>query len=100
MDSTQEFAGLLVKVRDGDEQAAADLVRLYEPEVRRFVRYRLSSPRMRRLLDSLDICQSVFGNFFARMRQGQFDLRHPRQLGQLLVTMAGNRLLDHARMQS
>jgi DNA-directed RNA polymerase specialized sigma24 family protein len=100
MDQNAEFADLLLKVRQGDAQAAADLVRLYEPEVRRFVRHRLNSPKMRRLLDSLDVCQSVFANFFARVGDGQFDLRHPLQLQQLLMTMAGNRLLDHVRQQT
>lgn len=99
MDEEPEFEDLLMKVRQGDAHAATELVKLYEPEVRRFVRYRLNSPKMRRLLDSLDVCQSVFANFFARVTEGQFDLKHPRQLQQLLMTMAGNRLLDHVRKQ-
>ena len=93
------FQQLLGRVRLGDETASAELVRLYEPEVRRFVRYRLNTPRLRRLLDSVDICQSVFANFFVRLTEGQFDLESPRHLQQLLMTMAGNKLLDHARRQ-
>ncbi len=93
------FGELLGRVRHGDESACADLVRLYEPEVRRFVRYRLNAPRLRRLLDSADICQSVFAKFFVRLAGGDFDLQSPRQLQRLLVTMAANKLLDHARRQ-
>jgi RNA polymerase sigma-70 factor (ECF subfamily) len=97
MGDEHSFEALLAQVRQGDEAASAELVRLYEPEVRRFVHYRLSSPRMRRLLDSVDICQSVFANFFVRVTGGQFDLQNPRQLQQLLMTMAGNKVLDHVR---
>jgi RNA polymerase sigma-70 factor (ECF subfamily) len=97
MEPDSEFQQLLDQVRCGDEQACAELLRHYEPEVQRFVRYRLNSPKLRRFLDSLDVCQSVFANFFVKAADGQFDLENPRQLQQLLFTMAGNRLLDHAR---
>jgi RNA polymerase sigma factor (sigma-70 family) len=100
MDNDQTFEALLERVRQGDESASTELVRLYEPEVRRFVRYRLHSPRMRRFLDSLDVCQSVFAKFFARVTEGQFALQSPRQLQQLLLKMASNKLLDHARKQA
>ncbi|HKI37299.1 MAG TPA: sigma-70 family RNA polymerase sigma factor [Gemmataceae bacterium] len=95
----ESFEDLLERVRRGDEDAATALVRRYEPEVRRFVRYRLNSPRMRRLLDSVDVCQSVFANFFVAVAEGRFDLHNSQQLRHLLMTMAGNKLLDHVRKQ-
>jgi RNA polymerase sigma factor (sigma-70 family) len=100
MDSDQSFENLLDRVRQGDEPASAELVRLYEAEVRRFVRYRMQGPRMRRLLDSLDVCQSVFAKFFACVGAGKFELHHPRQLQQLLLKFANNKLLDHYRKQA
>src|SRR5262245_39077124 len=96
----QSFRELLQRVRSGDSQAAAELVREYEPEIRRAVRLRLSENHLRRVLDSMDICQSVLANFFVRASAGQFDLERPEQLLALLVTMAHNRLLDHARRYS
>jgi hypothetical protein len=36
-----------------------------DPAIRRVVRVRLQDRQLRRLLDSMDICQSVLGNFFA-----------------------------------
>lgn len=93
------FQELIRRVRAGDEQAAADLVREYEPEIRREVRVRLTDPALRRIVDSMDICQSVLGNFFSRAALGQFDLGEPRQLLGLLVTMARNRVIDLARRQ-
>jgi RNA polymerase sigma-70 factor (ECF subfamily) len=90
---------LLGRLRAGDGDAAAELVRRYEPEVRRAIRVRLTDPRLRRVLDTLDVCQSVLGNFFVRVAAGQFDLDSPKQLLALLVTMARNKVLDHARRQ-
>jgi RNA polymerase sigma-70 factor (ECF subfamily) len=95
-DST--FQDLINRVRARDEQAAAELVRLYEPEIRRIARIRLADADLRRLLDSADVCQSVFIRFFARVTAGQFELTSPEQLLGLLVTMANNRISDLARM--
>jgi RNA polymerase sigma-70 factor (ECF subfamily) len=93
------FADLIRRVRQGEETAAAELVRTYEPEIRRAVRIRLTDPRLGRLFDSMDICQSVLANFFIRVAAGQFDLKRPEQLLKLLVTMARNKLRDQARRQ-
>jgi len=90
------FAALIARVRAGDQAAAAELVRQYEGEIRRIIRLRLSGS-LARALDSMDICQSVLGNFFVRAAAGQFDIDEPQQLLKLLVTMARNRLRDHAR---
>jgi RNA polymerase sigma-70 factor (ECF subfamily) len=91
---TQGFAELIQRVRAGDADAAAEVVRRYEPEIRRAVRLRLTEPSLRRVLDSMDICQSVFANFFVRAAAGQFDLEQPDQLLRLLVVMARNKLRD------
>jgi RNA polymerase sigma-70 factor (ECF subfamily) len=91
------FRELIRRIRKGDEDAATELVRLYEPEIRRAVRLRLNSPRLGRVLDSMDVCQSVMGRFFVGAAAGQFELEHPGQLLRLLVTMAKNRVIDHAR---
>jgi RNA polymerase sigma-70 factor (ECF subfamily) len=100
MSSEEEaFRELIRRVRSGDQQAATDLVRQYENEIRRAIRVRLTDPSMCRVLDSMDICQSVMANFFVRARGGQFDLERPDQLLRLLVTMARNKLLDQVRKQ-
>lgn len=94
MTSDDSFQVLLRRVRAGDQVAAAQVVRQCEPELRRIVRLRLTDPRMRRVLDSMDICQSVLGNFFVRVAAGQFDLDTPEQLLGLLATMARNKVLN------
>ncbi|HKI34500.1 MAG TPA: sigma-70 family RNA polymerase sigma factor [Gemmataceae bacterium] len=103
MEPEASFGDLLRRVRAGDAPAAAELVRQFEPEVRRHVRLRLSNPRfsrLQRVLDSVDISQSVLGNFFVRAALGQFDLETPRDLIGLLVTMAQNKLIDQARKRA
>jgi RNA polymerase sigma-70 factor (ECF subfamily) len=93
------FLDLLERVRTGDQDAAALLVRRFEPELRRTVRVRLTDPRLRRVVDTADICQSVLANFFLRISAGEFDLRQPDQLLHLLLAMARNKVLDKARRQ-
>ena len=97
MSDDEAFLDLIRRVRAGDQQAAADLVRQYEPEIRRAVRLRLGDSRLNRVLDSVDICQSVLGRFLVGAAAGEFELRQPGQLLRLLVTMARNRVIDHAR---
>jgi RNA polymerase sigma-70 factor (ECF subfamily) len=96
------FAEFLQRIRAGDEQAAQELVARYEPVVRREVRARLRDPRLRRLFDSADFCQSVFASFFVRAAAGQYDLDHPAHLSNLLLSMARRKLafcLRHQRAQ-
>jgi DNA-directed RNA polymerase specialized sigma24 family protein len=99
MSQDDGFIELIRRVRAGDEEASAELVRLYEPAIRVAVRARLTDPGLRRLLDSTDVCQSVLGNFFGRAVSGQFELKDPKQLVALLVTMARNRITNHALRQ-
>ena len=97
MDEDNLFLTLVRRVRAGDGVAAAELVRLYEPAVRRVVRMRLRDPRLRRVLDSSDVCQSVMASFFVRVAAGQFELNRPEQLLRLLAVMARNKLAGQAR---
>jgi len=86
------FRDLIRRVRTGDEAAAAELVQHYEPFIRRAVRVRMVDPRLKRLIDSMDICQSVLASFFVRAALGQYELNSPEELLRLLVTMARNKL--------
>jgi RNA polymerase sigma-70 factor (ECF subfamily) len=93
------FVELIDRVRSGDEIAARELVERYEPHIRRVVRARLTDRRLRRQIDTVDICQSVLGDFFVRAALGQFDLSCPEQLLKLLATIARNRVVEEARKQ-
>lgn len=98
MSEPESFAALMGRVRAGDELAAMELVRSYESAIRRVVRFRLT-PRLRRLCDSMDICQAVLGNFFVHAALGHLELETPEQLMKLLATMARNELVKEDRRQ-
>jgi RNA polymerase sigma-70 factor (ECF subfamily) len=93
------FGELIRRVRAGDDRAAAELVREYEPAIRRAVRLRLRDPRLRRRLDTLDVCQSVLGSFFCHAALGEFELNSPAALLKLLTTLVRHKLADHAHKQ-
>src|SRR5262245_57225033 len=97
MFSVEQFRDLMRRVRAGDEVAAAELVHHFEPELHRVIVRRLSRLKLHRVLDVLDVCQSVLATFFSRAVAGQFQLEAPADLSRLLVTMARNRVLDEAR---
>jgi RNA polymerase sigma-70 factor (ECF subfamily) len=90
---------LLTRIRAGDQQAATQLVRRYEPALRRAVRLRLRDRQLRRLLDSSDICQSVLLRFFVRVAGGQYELETPEQVLKLLTTLARNQVVNEALQQ-
>ena len=93
------YTDFIQRVRLGDERAAEELVRRYEPEIRLEIRtwLRLRDPRLRRVFDSMDICQSVLASFFVRAAVGDFELDEPTQLIRLLVGMARNKLAEQVR---
>jgi RNA polymerase sigma factor (sigma-70 family) len=93
------FVGLIDGVRRGDADAAARLVREFEPEIRRTIRIHLTDSPLQRVFDSMDICQSVMANFLVRASVGQFELDAPEKVLGLLIKMARNKLTDKARAQ-
>jgi RNA polymerase sigma-70 factor (ECF subfamily) len=99
MSEAADFEELIRRVRDWDQEAAAELVRRYEPAIRRAVRVRLASARLGNLFDSMDICQSVLRSFFVRAASSQYDLQTPEQVFKLLTAMARNKLASQARKQ-
>jgi RNA polymerase sigma-70 factor (ECF subfamily) len=99
MSEPNSFADLLRGVRSGDPAAAEQLVKTYEPHIRRAVRIHLRDARLRRLLDGADVCQSVLASFFVRAASGQYELDNPEQLVRLLMAMARNKIASRGRKQ-
>jgi len=99
MSEGPSFRELIRRVRRGDGDAAAVLVRRYESAIRRAARFRLGDAGLCAALDSLDICQSVLASFFVRAAAGQYEITEPEQLVKLLVRMARNKVVDHARKE-
>jgi RNA polymerase sigma-70 factor (ECF subfamily) len=97
MSADSTFAEFLRRVRAGDQVAAGQLVRQYEAAIRLEVRLRLRDRRLRRLFDSMDVCQSVLATFFMRASAGQYELNEPHDLLKLLVVIARNKLALQVR---
>src|SRR5215470_12045704 len=96
MTNGDTLRSLLERIRAGDQQAATELVRRFEPALRRAVRLRLRDRQLRRFLDSSDICQAVLLRFFVRVATGQYDLDTPEQVLKLLATLARNQVINEA----
>jgi RNA polymerase sigma-70 factor (ECF subfamily) len=100
MSEPETFHDLIRRVRAGEARAAEELVRRYELVIRLEVRCRLRDQRLRRLFDSMDVCQSVLASFFPRAAAAEYDLDRPDQLVGLLVSMARHKLASAARRQA
>ncbi len=88
----------LVRIQEGDEAAARELLARYESEVRLVVRRQL--PRLlRSRFDSLDFMQSVWGSFFRRVRtaEGPAEFEDSRHLIAFLARAAKNKVIDEYR---
>jgi hypothetical protein len=97
MSDAEAFRDLLSRIRAGDQRAAAELFHQFEPQLRLEIRLRLRDPRLRRLVDDGDVCQSVMLSFFVRTRLGQYDVAEPGELVRLLAGMARNKVAAQAR---
>ena len=90
-----EFAPLLARVRDGDEEAARQLIETYGPHILRVVRRRLHR-KLRSKFDSLDFVQAVWASFFARREEiGRFE--QPEDIVAFLGAVATNKVIDETR---
>jgi RNA polymerase sigma-70 factor (ECF subfamily) len=89
--AASDFATLLAKARQGDEAAAAELVRQYEAEVRIVARV-LLGPALRPYLDSLDVVQSVHRSLLLGLRGGKVDVPSPERLVALSITMVRRKI--------
>lgn len=91
------FSELLFLALAGDAGAADHLVTKYGRSLRTYVHVHLTSPRLRRLLDSTDITQVVWKSFFERARKKGCKVDSPDHLVKLLVRMAQRRLAKELR---
>jgi RNA polymerase sigma-70 factor (ECF subfamily) len=99
MSENGSFNSFMRAIRGGNEDAARELVRRFEGVIRREARLRMEDHRLARLIDSMDISQSVLTSFFARASTGHFDLETPEQLVNLLLRMTRNKLALQVRRQ-
>ncbi|MBY0589555.1 sigma-70 family RNA polymerase sigma factor [bacterium] len=96
-DDLSQFEALVARLNGGDPVAAEEIVRQYEPFIRRAVQMGLRNSRLRRTLDSMDLCQSVFAAFFYQVATGTTEVISPDELIKLLVTIARRKLAQAMR---
>ena len=94
MPQQAQFQELIGRIRNRDQDAARELTLRYEKVIRRVVRIHLRDTRVRQVLDSMDVCQSVLASFFVRTVLGQYELNTPEQLINLLTTITRNKLAN------
>ncbi len=92
-----DFSTLVTQACNQDQAAATELVRRYESELRRLIRYELTNPAIRRLFDTMDVYQSVMAGFFHRLVQGEIEASDPAQVFGLLRVMARHKVADKAK---
>jgi DNA-directed RNA polymerase specialized sigma24 family protein len=95
---------LINRVHAGDQEAASELVRVFEPHMLRIVRTQMRERAdyevLRRDVSAADICQSVFMSLIVRLRQGRFELNSPEDLKKLLNAMTRLKIAAKARRRS
>lgn len=87
---------LLEQLNSGDEAAAEQVFREYEPYLRHLVRRQLR-PAHRAKFDTMDVVQSVWADVVEGLRDSGWHFRDRDQLRGFLARLARNRFLDRCR---
>jgi RNA polymerase sigma-70 factor (ECF subfamily) len=96
LETAEEFASLMGRVRLGDDDALAQLVLHYEREVERTAQVMLSRT-LRSYLDPADLVQSVHRSLLPFLRQNKGTIDDPQKLRALAVTLARRKIIQHWR---
>jgi RNA polymerase sigma-70 factor (ECF subfamily) len=94
--SAEPLDALLEKLSTGDDGAAEEVFRAYEPYLRVVVRRMLPAP-LRAKFDSVDVVQSVWADVLRGFRAGGWRFESAGQLRAFLVKVTRNRFIDRAR---
>lgn len=92
----QRIHDLLVRMRDGDRDAAATFLKEYGPRFLRRVRDKIGR-RMRNLYDSADLMSTLGRRFDEFVRLRQISAADPRELWRLLDVMIDHAVIEKAR---
>lgn len=84
--------------RQGDQQAAGELYRLYVDRLVALARSQLSV-RLAQRVDAEDVVQSAYRCFFAFAKEGRYDVERGGDLWRLLVTVTLHKLQQHVERQ-
>lgn len=84
-------ASLLRRFLDGSQDAAGEIYSRYAERLRALAQVHCSNKLANRL-DADDIVQSVFGSFFRAARRGSYDVPAGKELWQLFLVIALNKI--------
>jgi len=87
---------ILAKLGSGDDAAAEEVFRAYEPSLRMLVR-RMLPAQLRSKFDSVDVVQSVWADLLTGFRDGGWQFHTAPQLRAFLIKVTRNRFIDRVR---
>jgi RNA polymerase sigma factor (sigma-70 family) len=94
-----EFAGLIARVKEGDDAAIGRLIERFGPEVRTMVRRRLPS-RLRSQFDTVDFTQEVWQSVIADCRERAEPFEDVRHLRGFLAGVVHNKVMQEYRRRT
>jgi RNA polymerase sigma factor (sigma-70 family) len=97
--STDSLDTLLVKLANGEDDAAERVFRDYEPFLRAIVRRRLT-PLLRSKFDSMDVVQSVWADVLGGYREQGWRFTDRDHLRAFLARITYNHFSNHCRHHS
>ncbi|GMV26295.1 MAG: hypothetical protein AMXMBFR58_23260 [Phycisphaerae bacterium] len=89
-------AAFLLRIQDGDRNAAAQFIAENSPLIRRRFRHKLDRA-MRRVFDSQELISTVSRRLDRLVRQGMVRAVNERQLWSLVLDIAENAVIDKSR---
>ncbi len=96
MNTDDPLNDLLARLTSGDEDAAEQVFRTYEPYLRMMVRRRLS-PTLRVKFDSMDVVQSIWADALQGFREAGWRFQDRNHLRAFLARLTYNRFIDNCR---
>jgi RNA polymerase sigma factor (sigma-70 family) len=95
----EDFSDFFRALQQREPQAYEQLVELCGSDIRAVIRCWLTEGQLRRVVDSVDVWQSILVKFDQCVQNGQFQAETLEQLRNFLRTLARNRLRDLLRRE-
>jgi DNA-directed RNA polymerase specialized sigma24 family protein len=97
--ATPELFDFFAVLRSGDGQAVEELLRQLDPILRRIIRLRLTDGRLRRLMDTTDIVQSLLANFLCQSATDHPAPPNPHRLCAYLAAAVHHKICTKTRKE-
>jgi len=95
----EQFRDLLLRMKEGDDEAATQLVVYYSPKMRRAVRRKLGSlPALAAKFESMDFVQLAFASFVRTLNR--LDFENEQAAGAYLSRVVMGKIVDMVRYQT